>query len=164
MGALARLALPATRGRRVVWQLLLLALLYVASLGDPITFGSAIGFLLLLPPAFTVTVAWVLVWTSRQAPEVESLRERADDAVTAVLQSVGAALVGAVVIATNVAHLIIPGRPALALLAWVCLLIGVPALGWLRTWRDVWLPVVLGRRAGPRPPAPVPAPEVPPAP
>ena len=125
----------------------MLPALYVASTWDPQGFSTFIGFVLLLPPGFTFAVAGVLIWTSRQAPDVETLRERADDATTAALQSLGAALVGAVVLATNVAHITIPGKPALALLAWVCLLIGVPALGWLAAWRRHWLPLLRLREA-----------------
>lgn len=127
--------------RRALVQLALLPVLYVASLPNPAVFGLVVGILLLIPPFVTAAVAGVLVWTSRQAPEIATLRERADDALTAFLQALGAGAVGAVVL-LQAAGILIPGRPALALLAWVCLLIGVPSIRWARTWRDYWLPAM----------------------
>lgn len=135
-----------TKGRRLAAQLLLLPALYVASLPDPRVFGIVVSAALLLPPIWTGGVAALLVYTSRQIPEVETLRERADDAVTSFLQALGYAAVGVLVLASTLG-IILPGRPTVAFLAWVGLLISVPALGWARTWRTYWLPL-LRRRLG----------------
>lgn len=135
-----------TRGRRAAVELGLLPLLYVLSLPNPAAFGQAIAYVLLASPAITGTVAAILIWTSRQAPEFETLRERADDAVTSFFQAVGGAAVGAVAILATFG-ITIPGRPTLALLAWVMLLIAVPAIGWLTTWRSTWLPMLRRRQA-----------------
>lgn len=128
-----------TRARRLGFELALLPLLYVLSVPSRDVFVALISGLLLFPPAINWTVAAILIWTSKQAPEIESLRERADDAVTLALMATGGAAAGAVQLAT-LAGVVIPGRPILAVLAWVLILVSVPALGWLRTWRDVWLP------------------------
>ena len=127
------------RGRRFLVQLGLLPILYLLSLPDPILFTTAIALVLLVSPTITGTVASLLIWSSRQAPSIETLRERADDAATSFLQSLAAAFVGGLVILTRLGFTF-PGRPSLALLAWLLLLISVPAIGWLGTWRNVWLP------------------------
>lgn len=130
-----------TRGRRALAQFVLLPVLYVLSLPNPIVFANGIALVLLFSPAVTVTVAGILVWTARQAPGIETLRERADDAVTLAEMSLGAFGLAVLTLAMNFG-VAVPGRPVLSLLAWVCVLIVVPALGWLATWRRYWLPQV----------------------
>jgi hypothetical protein len=129
------------RERRLVAQLLLLPALYLASLPDPAAFATLISMAVVVAPAVNLTVAGILVWTARQAPGIETLAERADDAVTLALMSVGAAAAGFLTLARNLGFEF-PGRPTIAMLAWVLVLISVPALGWLRTWRTRWLPAV----------------------
>lgn len=141
-------ALGHRRAWRVLAQLALLPVLYGLSLPDPEGFGTLVAYALLAGPAVNGAVAGVLVWTSRQAPGVETLRERADDAVTLLLISLGAAGVAVVVILTR-AGIEVPGRPLLALLAWALLLVVVPSLGWLRTWRHYWADLLPGRRRQP---------------
>lgn len=128
-----------SKGIRLALQVALLPILYFASVPDPATFSLVISGILLVSPAVNVTVAAILVWTARQAPDIVTLVERADDAVTLALMSLGGAAIGAVSIA-RAAGAVIDGRPVLALLAWVLLLLSIPALAWMRTWRDYWLP------------------------
>jgi hypothetical protein len=130
-----------TRARRLLIQLALLPVLYIVSLPNPTTFTIVVAVALFIPPAITGAVAGVLIWSSRQAPTLLTLRDRADDAVTSFLQSMGAAAVGTVALLTNFG-IILPGKPVLALLTWICILIAVPAIGWMGTWRDVWRPLV----------------------
>lgn len=137
-----------TRGRRLIVELSLFPALYAMSIPDPVIFGLVISVILVVIPAVTGTVAAVLVWTSRQAPDVETLRERADDSVTLFLVSLAGAGIGIIVI-FKAFGIEFPGRLGLALLAGALLLIAVPALGFLRTWRSYWMPLVLKRRQSP---------------
>lgn len=136
-----------TKGRRLGFQVLTLPVLYLLSLPDPATFSLVVAVALFVPPAITGAVAGILIWSARQAPTLLTLRERADDAVTSFLQALGAALVGSIVLLSSVG-ITLPGKPALALLAWVCLLIAVPAVGWMGTWRDVWFPLIRPKQEG----------------
>lgn len=138
-----------SRARRLVAQVALLPVLYAVSLPNPDLFAAVISVLVLATLPVNGTVAGILIWTSRQAPHVDTLRERADDAVSLFLMSLAASATALVAAALR-AGIELPGRPVLALLAWLCLLVAVPALGWLGTWRTFWLPLVLRRRADER--------------
>lgn len=128
---------------RLLVQLALLVVLFALNLFDENIFLVVVALALLVIPPVNWTVAGILIWTSRQAPHVESLRERADDAVTLALVSTAAAVGAAVGIArvfgVDVSTL---GRPVIVLLAFGFILVALPAIDWLRTWRDVWLPMV----------------------
>lgn len=141
-----------TRGRRLGLELVLLPVLYLASLPDPDTFVVAMSWVLVLTPAVNWTVAAILVWSARQARDVETLAERADDAVTLGLMSTGGALAGLVTIVRTFGFEV-DGRPVVALLAWVLVLVSVPAIGWLQAWRRYWLPIVRNRMATAEEPA-----------
>ena len=134
-----------TKGRRFVVQLGLLAALYVLSLPDPKLFIIVIKVLVLITLPINATVAALLVWTSRHAPDIDTLRERADDAVTLFLISLGLAATAWLIPVLQFFGIVLPGSPALVFLSWIALLVAVPALGWMGTWRDYWMPVVRRR-------------------
>lgn len=130
-----------TRGRRLLAQLILLPVIYALSLPDPTLFTSTIYAIAFVTVPINGTVAAILVWTSRQAPEIETLREHADDAVTLMLMSVATSAAALVSILLRFG-VEVPGRPALSLLSWLAILIVVPAIAWLATWRRLWLPQI----------------------
>lgn len=132
---------PLRRGRRLLAQVLLLPILYALSLPDPLLYTNVIFLIAFVTVPINGTVAAILIWSSRQAPEIETLRERADDAVTLFLMSLATAGSALVSILLRLGFEL-PGRPTLAILSWLAILIVVPALGWLGTWRDRWLPAV----------------------
>lgn len=134
-----------TRGRRLAAQLVLLVVLFVLEAIDDNLLYGVVGAALIVIWPFSLVVAGLLVWTSRQAPEIESLRERADDAVTLALLVSAAAIAGGVAIG-KLYGVQFFGKPALVLLAYALLLGSVPAIGWLSTWRTVWLPMLKLRR------------------
>ena len=87
------------RGRRFAVQIILLAgMLALASYDDGI-FVVIVSAVLLPLPFINGTVALILIWTSRQAPEIDSLRNRADDAVTLTLASLAGAGAGLISLA-----------------------------------------------------------------
>ncbi len=129
----------------MVWQVLLLPGLYLLSLPDTATFANIVSVLLLGTFVFAWVVAIVLGWAHRQAPQVEALEEAADNAVTRALIASGAAMAGVITIAANLLNFVVPGRPFVAVLAWVLLLNVVPSVGWATRWRDYWVPLVLER-------------------
>lgn len=135
------------RGRRFVWQVLLLPVLYLLSVPDSVLFANAISVLLLVAWVLSGVIAAVLVWAAREAQSVGALEEAADDAVTRFLIATGTALVAIVSLATNLLGITLPGRPFVAVLAWVLLLNGVPAIGWAARWREYWVPLVRERWA-----------------
>lgn len=137
-----------TRGRRVILQFVVLGLLAAIDLIDDKLFVNLISIVLVILPPINWTVASILIWTSRQAPEIESLRERADDAVTLALVSTAFAGAGLVAVA-RIFGVIVPGRPALVLLAFAGLIATVPAVAWLGVWRSVWLPMLRRSQEGP---------------
>lgn len=133
------------RIQRLVGQVILLPFLYLASLPDQAAFANLVSLALLIILTVNVTVAVILEWTHRQDQTIESLTEAADNAWTRVLIALGAAGAGVISLAFNVLGVTIPGRPFVAVLAWILLLNAVPALGWATRWRDEWLPAVRGK-------------------
>lgn len=140
------------RGKRLAAQLVLIAFIIGLSLLDEDVFVLVVSLILIPLFIISVSVAGILIWTSRQAPEIETLRERADDAVTGALASGLSAVAALVALGREPIErlygIVIPGRPVLGAIACVLILVAVPSLGWLGTWRNVWLPKVQRKRAG----------------
>lgn len=93
------------------------------------------------------TVFLLLLWTERQAPDIQSLHDRVDDALTLALVSTVAAVIGFItlgrlfgLITVTVGTFITVG------LGFIVVEVSIPAIGFLRTWRDVYLPMVRGKR------------------
>lgn len=134
------------RVRRLIGQLALLVILMGVNLLSEDLFLLLVAVALVLAPPISITVALVLVWTARQAPNVQSLQERADDAVTLALIASAGAGAAAVALGRIFGVDFDLGRPALVLLSYGFILVTIPALDWLRTWRDVWVPMVTRER------------------
>lgn len=131
-----------TRNTRLVIELALLVVLYVASLPDPGFFTATIKGLVLLTLPVVWSTAGVLIWSSRQAPHIATLRERADDAVTSGLIQFALFLVSFGPTFLAWLGLTAPQNMVLVLLSWVAILNVVPSIGWMGTWRSVWLPLI----------------------
>lgn len=140
-----------TRAPRFLAQLALLPLLALLASADDRAFQLVVAVSIIIVWPLTVAVAVVLVWIARSAQRSgrdvpHSLTEAADTMATVALISTGVAGAGVVaVVRIILPQLAPPGRPALVLLGWACALVGVPALGYLRTLTRVWLPM-LGER------------------
>lgn len=129
--------------RRFVLEFILLIVLAILNIIDQNVFLFVVAVALLLIPPVNWTVAAILIWTSRQAPGIRSLKERADDAVTLGLISSSAAVAGGIALVNILGFKLTGlGRPSLVLLAFALILVSVPAIDWLRTWREVWLPAL----------------------
>lgn len=137
------------RGRaRFILQIALLVSLYVIDAFSDALFLDVVALVLIVGPTASITVAVILKWTAGQAPDIVSLRERADDAVTLALASLGFAIAGASVV-WRALGFVIPGRPVVVLLGYGAMLVLVPGIVWMGTWRSVWLPLVRKRKEEP---------------
>jgi len=104
---------------------------------------AAIAVSLLILPPINWSVAGVLIWTSRQDPSVRSLADAAENAMTWAVSSTVAALIGALVLGRLMGF--VPnqiGSVITVLLGFVVVTGSMPAVRFLRTWREVWLPLV----------------------
>jgi divalent metal cation (Fe/Co/Zn/Cd) transporter len=110
-------------------------------------FVVVVALLIVALPIASWTVFGLLLWTSSQAPDIQSLYERVDDALTLALVSTLAAIVGLLVLG-RLFHIIdAPVGPVITVcLGWIVVGVSIPALGFLRTWRDIYLPMVQRRR------------------
>lgn len=102
---------------------------------------------LLVAPIIIWAVFSVLLWLSRQAPDIESLSEAVDDMLTLGIASTVGAFIAAVALARflgildrGIGSIITVG------LGYVIVAVAIPAISKLRTVRDVWLPML--RRRG----------------
>lgn len=102
---------------------------------------------LLVAPIIIWTVFGVLLWLSRQAPDIESLSEAVDDMLTlGVASTVGAVIAGITlarfigILDQSIGSLLTVG------LGYIIVAVAIPAISKLRTVRDVWFPMI--RRRG----------------
>ena len=124
---------------------ILIVMLGIAAISIDIYVGL-VAVLLLVLPAVNWTVAGVLLWTSRQDTTVRSLSDAADNALTWAVNSTVAAIVAGMVLARSLGLLSSPiGSVTGVLLGFIVVTGSLPALRFLRTWRDVWLPMVRRR-------------------
>lgn len=133
-----------SRGRRFIAQVLLLLGLIALS-GDDGLFVAVVSVAVVAALPVNITVAAILNWTARQAPEIDSLRDAADNSITLSLQSAAAASLGLLTFLPREVRVAVGGHLVLVALAYIVLLNAVPAVGWLGTWRHVWLPRLRGR-------------------
>src|SRR5947207_5371058 len=115
------------RGRRFVAQLVILpALWFLDSLDDKL-FQAVISLAILIEWPITVAVAGILIWLSRQVPEIETLVEAADNALTEALRQSSLVFVAAAVILRLVGVITVPIGPIIiVLLSYAIVLGGVP--------------------------------------
>lgn len=106
-------------------------------------FSAVISLALVIIPTATWTVFGVLLWLSSKAPEIETLRERTDDALSAALGSTAAAVVGAIVLLRIAGVITVSVAPVVSIgLAFVVVTVSIPSLLFVRTAVRVWLPMV----------------------
>jgi len=134
------------------WQRFLLQLAILISMSvvysvDNNLFTLLVSASLIVIPTGTWTVFGILLWMSNKAPEIETLADRVDDALSAALASSVAAVIGAAII-LKIAHLIdVPIGPLINVgLAFVVVTAAVPSLTYLRTAVRVWLPMIRRRK------------------
>lgn len=129
--------------RRLFVQFAILALMVVVySVSDQL-FSAIVSLSLVIIPTATWTVFGVLLWLSGRAPEIETLRERTDDALSAAMGSTAAAVVGATVLLRLAGVITVSVAPVLSIgLAFVVVTVSIPSLLFVRTAVRVWLPMV----------------------
>lgn len=137
-----------TRGRRLAIQVALLPVLVALAAADDRMFQLAVAIEIIIVWPISLAAAGILVWLSKSAPDIDSLRESADNAVTTALISTAIAAAGAVAVGRVLGVVEVPGRPVIVLLAYGLVLAGVPSIAWMGTLRRVWLPML--RRRGNR--------------
>lgn len=116
------------------------SMVLVYSVSD-LLYTAIVSLSLVVLPVADWTVFAILLWTSKQAPEIDSLRERVDDMLTLSIAATTLAVIGALVFGRIAGFITIQVGPIVTIgLGFAAVLISVPALGALRTWRDVWLP------------------------
>lgn len=125
---------------RFILKLAILPLLWVLYSIDGKLFQAVIAFIIIIEWPITMAVAIVLTWLSEQAPEIETLNDAANNAITeAIRQTALVCIAGYVIL--RLTHVIEGGNDLMVvLLAYALILGGFPEFSWLRTLRDVWLP------------------------
>lgn len=141
-----------TRVRRVLVQLALLPVLWVIADVSRDAFTTVVAISLLVVWPLSLAVAGILVWlvrTAEQDPEHRgvpaTLAEAAENAVSLALVETGLAAVAGIA-ALRLFGIVIGGQFALVILGWSLIILGAPSLSWLRTLRDVWIPMLNRRR------------------
>lgn len=136
--------------RRFILQMAILLSMVIAYTIDDQLFSVLVSLSLVVIPTGTWTVFLVLLWLSAKAPEIETLRERVDDALSAALGSTAAAVVGAALLARLANVITVPVAPVLAVgLAFVVVTVSIPSLTLFRTAIRVWIPMLRERGALP---------------
>lgn len=123
--------------RSAVYATILVAMAVVSVVSDELYLWF-VGIMAVILPAFNFATWLLLSWASRQAPEIKSLRARANDAFTLFIASSAAGIAGAFALGRVTGLFRIDGRPVLILLGYMIVMMSVPAIDWLSTWRDVW--------------------------
>lgn len=147
--------------RRQVGQVVILVPMIAVALADAGIFTVLIG-VMLVPLAVFQWAVWVYLRSKLRLAEelgfsLPTLNDRVEDALTHALASTAGAFAGMLVILRG-AQLIgtVPRELYLVIIAYVLIIITVPALGWLDNWRQVWLPSLRRQRAEDIPEPPVP--------
>lgn len=132
---------------RLFVELGILASMIVVNAIDGQLYLNLISLSLVILPVAGWTVFGLLLWTARQAPDIQSLHERVDDALTLALITTVAALIALEVLGRQIGIITAPiGNWVTVALGYIVVMISVPALSFLQTWRSVYLPMVRRRR------------------
>ena len=131
---------------RFLLKLAIFPLLWVLYSIDDKLFQAIIALIIIIEWPITVAVAIVLTWLSEQAPDIETLTDAANNAITEAIRQTALVFVAGYVI-LRLTHVIEGGNDIMVvLLAYALILGGFPEFSWLRTLRDVWLPRLRLRR------------------
>lgn len=133
--------------QRLITQLAILTSMSAVYLVDGGLFVNLVSISLVILPVATWTVFGVLLWLSNQAPDIESLHDRVDDALSASLGSTAAAVVGALLLLRLIGVITAPIGPFISIgIAFVVVTVSIPSLSILRTAVRVWLPIIQRRK------------------
>ncbi len=134
------------RLRRLLVQIALLPILWIVAGVSTSALTVAVAASILVAWPVSIAVAGILVWLVLHAERnrgsaPESLVEAAENAVSLALVESGLAVAAGLSV-LRMLGVEISGRPIGVLLAWALIVLGVPSLSWLRTLRDVWIPML----------------------
>jgi hypothetical protein len=135
---------------RLAVQIAILISMIVINAIDGNLYLNLISLSLVVLPVAGWTVFGLLLWTAKQAPDIQSLHERVDDALTLALVSSVAAVIAAVVLGRMLGVITISlGNWVTVGIGYIVVGVSIPAISFLRTWRNVYLPMVRRRRDDP---------------
>lgn len=148
--------------RRLAFQFFILVSMAVVAYFNEDVYVALVSLLCLIAVPINWSVAGVLLWSSAQAPDIRSLADRADDAVTLAVNSTVAAVVVALILGRMLGF--IPVAVSLAItvgLGFIIVSNSLPNIRFAQTWRDVYVPILRSRNisvgrasAEPSPPTP----------
>jgi hypothetical protein len=136
--------------RRLMIQAAILLSMIVVNFIDDQIFTMMVSASLIVIPVVTWTIAAFLLWMSSKAPDIETLAERADDALTAAISSTVAAFVAAIVILRLLGIITGPIASYISVgISFVVVTSSLPSLAQSRVAIRVWLPMLRARGALP---------------
>lgn len=134
--------------RRFFLQVSILVIMVAVNAIDEKLLVLLVALALVAAPAATWTVFGILLWLSVKAPEIDSLSDRVDDALSAAMGSTVAAGIGVLVLLRLASVITTPlGSLVTVGLAFVVVTVSIPSISLLPVVRDVWLPRVRAREA-----------------
>lgn len=129
--------------KRFFIQMGILVSMVIVNAIDQNIYFALVSFSIIVLPVASWTVFGLLLWTSHEAPDVKSLRDRVDDALTLALISTVAASIGVLLLARLLGIITNPvGGFISVALGFIVVEVSFPAIGFLRTWRDLYLPMI----------------------
>lgn len=132
--------------RRFLLQIAILISMVVVNAIDGEFFVTVVALSLVAFLAATWTVFGILLWMSSKAPEIESLADRVDDALSAALGSTVAAGIALLVLGRQFGIITAPVGSFITVgLSFVVVTISVPSLSQTRTAVRIWLPMIRQR-------------------
>lgn len=137
---------------RLIVQLVILVSMLVVNALDGTTYAAAVSVSVIALPVASWTVFAILLWTEHEVSKttlesIQSLHERVDDALTLAIISTVAGGIGILTLARIIGIITVPiGGLVTVALGFIVIEISLPALGFLQTWRNDWLPTLLQER------------------
>jgi hypothetical protein len=130
--------------RRFLSQIvILISMVAVASLDLRLYTNLVLLSIIVLLPVCWGAAA-VLLWSSAQAPEIDSLSDRADDALSIAVNSTVAVILALLVIARALKIINEQVTTALTVgLGFIIVTSALPSIRFLQTWRSVWLGMIV---------------------
>jgi hypothetical protein len=133
--------------RNIALQLVILSAMGFVAATDMGAYVSAVSVAVLVLPTINWTVALLLIWASRQDDTIRSLADAADNALTWAINSSVAGMIGIILLGLQAGFLRGQfGVLITVLLGFIIVTGSLPAVRFLRTWRDVWMPMIRERR------------------
>ena len=134
--------------QRLLIQAGILGSMIVVNFIDQTIYSVAIIISLAILPAITWTVFGILLWTENQAIDLksdsQSLHDRVDDALSVALASTVGAIVGLLILGRILKLIDVPVGNVVSIgIGYTMVALSLPALGFLKTWREKWFPEIL---------------------